>query len=78
MSNTKRDLRDILLALREKKGLTRLQLAEEMGTTYRYIWHCENSAAPKTIGTLEDYLDTLGAKLDLTVVQGKTTHRVAA
>lgn len=72
----KQDLRDILTSLRGETE--RSELAEKMGVSYRYIWAAENEKAPTSIHTIQEYLDALGAKLEVNIIaKDKTVHSVA-
>lgn len=59
-----------LTALREQAGVSQRELAERLGVSQPRIAAIERSRNV-TIDVLEHYVEALGAKLDVSVVQGR-------
>lgn len=52
-----------LAALREARNMTVSQVAEAMGVTHTRVWHIERGQKDVNFSTAERYLDAVGARL---------------
>ena len=53
-------MKDKLIELREKTGLSRNEFADKVGCTFQHIWNMENGKSPVKFETLSKYAKVFG------------------
>ena len=66
------DLAGLLYQLRQKRGLTQYGAAERSGLKQQAISRLEKAASNTQLGTLQRYLDALGYRLEISVIDNRT------
>ena len=71
-AETALDLASMLYQIRQKRGLTQHGAAERAGLKQQAISRLEQAASNVQLGTLQRYLDALGYRIEISVIDTRT------
>ena len=66
------DLASILYRVRQERGLTQCEAAERVDLQQQAMSRLEKAATSMQLGTLQRYLDALGYRLEISVIDNHT------
>src|SRR5947207_12704116 len=71
-AETALDLASILYRIRQERGLTQREAAERAALQQQAVSRLEKAASNVQLGTLQRYLDALGYRLEISVIDNRT------